>query len=89
MWLVYLRFDDQDTVKTYHVRTSDLRAVNEILACAEQHGLTSTAKLVEYAGFISSGTILIQPILTPNFHFYLYEDWMEHWKKVHVQSRYC
>lgn len=82
MWLVYLRFDDQGIVKTNHVRTPDSPSMNEILVCAEQHGLTSTAKLVEYAGFISSGTIKLKPVLAPNFHFYLYDDWLLRWKAV-------
>lgn len=88
MWLVYLRFDDQGSVKTYHIRTPDRISVNEILMCAEQHGLTPTAKLVEYAAFISSGTIKLKPMLAPNFHFYLYEDWLARWKDVHAVSRY-
>lgn len=80
MWLVYLRFDDQGSVKTYHIRVPDQRSVKDLMACAEQRGLSSTARLEEYAIFSSGRTI--QARTQPNFHFYLYEDWMERWKAI-------
>lgn len=81
MWLVYLRFDDAGAVKTYHVRTYNRAMVDELITLAEQRGLTPTAKLVEYAAFITSGTIKLKPMLAPNFHFYLHEDWVARWKE--------
>jgi len=63
MWLVYLRFDDQGAVKTYHGRTHNKDTVQELLRLAEQRGLTPTAKLVEYAAFITSGTIKLKPMI--------------------------
>src|SRR5437867_1715039 len=81
MWLVYLRFDDQGQVKTYHVRTSSKDDVTALIALAEKHGLTTTAKLVEYAAFIVSGTIKLKPMIVPNFHFYLDEDFLAKWKE--------
>jgi hypothetical protein len=44
MWLVYLRFDDQGQVKTYHVTAESKKAVDEIYALAEQHGLKLCVK---------------------------------------------
>jgi hypothetical protein len=44
MWLVYLRFDDQGQVKTYHVTAENKKAVDEIYALAEQHGLKLCVK---------------------------------------------
>jgi hypothetical protein len=35
MWLVYLRFDDQGTVRTYHIRTGGKDSVESILKQAE------------------------------------------------------
>lgn len=81
MWLVYLRFDDQGQVKTYHIRTSSKEDVNALFALAEKHGLTSTAKLVEYAAFIVSGAIKLKPMIVPNFHFYQDEDFLAKWKE--------
>jgi len=81
MWLVYLRFDDQGRVKTYHVRTSSKDDVQALLVLAEKHGLTTTEKLVEYAAFIVSGTIKLKPMIVPNFHFYLDEDFLARWKQ--------
>lgn len=83
MWLLYLRFDDQGEVKTYHVRTGSKANVLDLLALAEQHGLTSTARLVEYAAFAVSGTIKLKPMIVSNFHFYLHSDFVERWKAVH------
>jgi hypothetical protein len=81
MWLVYLRFDDQGTVRTYHIRTGGKESVENILKRAEKHGLTATSKLVEYAAFIVSGTIKLKPMLVPNFHFYLDVDWHKKWEE--------
>ncbi len=82
MWLVYHRFDDQGTVRTYHIRTSGKDEVDRILARAEKHGLTATSKLVEYAAFIVSGTIKLKPMIVPNFHFYLDVDWHKRWEEI-------
>lgn len=81
MWLVYLRFDDQGTVRTYHIRTFNRTMVDELLKLAEQRGLSPTAKLVEYAAFITSGTIKLKPMLVPNFHFYEHQDWVTRWNE--------
>ena len=81
MWLVYLRFEDQGQVKTYHVRTGSKDSVQALIALAEKHGLTTTAKLVEYAAFIASGTIKLKPMMVPNFHFYLDEEFLAKWKE--------
>jgi hypothetical protein len=82
MWLVYLRFDDGGTVRTYHIRTHNRDMVDELLKLAEQRGLSLTAKLVEYAAFITSGTIKLKPMLVPNFHFYEHADFVRHWNEV-------
>lgn len=82
MWLLYLRFDDQGQVKTYHVRTYNKLDVQQLLSLAEKHGLSATSKLVEYAAFIVSGTIKLKPMIVPNFHFYLHEEFIRRWKKV-------
>jgi hypothetical protein len=79
MWLLYLRFDDGGQVKTYHVRTYSKSDVADLIARAERHGLTPTSKLVEYAAFIVSGTIKLKPMIVPNFHFYLHEEFIERW----------
>jgi hypothetical protein len=79
MWLVYLRFDDQGTVKTYHVRTGSKQDVQHLLSLAEAHGLTSTSKLVEYAAFAITGTVKLKPMMVPNFHFYVHDDFIERW----------
>jgi hypothetical protein len=81
MWLVYLRFDDQGAVRTYHIRTGSRESVQELLKLAEQRGLSPTAKLVEYAAFITSGTIKLKPMLVPNFHFYEHQDWVRRWNE--------
>lgn len=85
MWLVYLRFDDQGAVRTYHVRTGNKQNVQEILKRAEKHGLTPTSRLVEYAAFIVSGTVKLKPMIAPNFHFYLHEDFHKKWDEVDTQ----
>jgi hypothetical protein len=82
MWLLYLRFDDNGSVKTYHVRTGSKRDVQQFLACAEKHGLTASEKLVEYAAFSVSGTIKLKPMLVPNFHFYDHQDFLDRWRAV-------
>ncbi len=81
MWLVYFRFDDQGAVRTYHIRTSGRAEVDTLLKLAEQRGLSPTAKLVEYAAFIVSGTIKLKPMLVPNFHFYEHQDWVMRWNE--------
>lgn len=80
MWLVYLRFDDQGLVKTYHIRTGSKHDVEQIIACAERHGLAPTARLVEYAAFSVSGTIKLKPMIAPNFHFYEHADFLARWQ---------
>ncbi|MFL5803876.1 MAG: hypothetical protein ACJ8CR_19300, partial [Roseiflexaceae bacterium] len=86
MWLLYLRYDDGGQVKTYHVRTYNKTTVADLIARAERHGLTPTARLVEYAAFIVSGTIKLKPMIVPNFHFYLHEDFVEHWTAADAQA---
>lgn len=87
MWLVYLRFDDQGMVRTYHVRTGRKRDVDHILKRAEKHGLTPSSRLVEYAAFIVSGTVKLKPMIVPNFHFYLDTDWHKKWEEVEGRAR--
>ena len=82
MWLLYLRFDDQGEVRTYHVRTGSKSDVEYLLSLAEQHGLSPTARLVEYAAFLVSGTIKLKPMIVPNFHFYLHDDFIHRWQAV-------
>ncbi len=82
MWLLYLCFDDNGAVKTYHVRTGSKRDVQEFLALAEKHGLTATERLVEYAAFSVSGTIKLKPMLVPNFHFYDHQDFLARWRVI-------
>jgi hypothetical protein len=86
VWLVYLRFDDGGQVQTYHIRTYNKATVAELIAKAEGHGLTPTAKLVEYAAFIVSGTIKLKPMIVPNFHFYLHEEFVERWTAADAQG---
>lgn len=86
MWLVYLRFDDGGQVKTYHIRTYSKNDVTDLIARAERHGLTPTSKLVEYAAFITSGTIKLKPMIVPNFHFYQHEEFIERWEAVEGQG---
>ena len=85
MWLFYLRFDDRGHVQTYHIRTYNNATAAELITKAEHHGLMSTAKLVEYAAFIVSGTIKLKPMIVPNFHFYLHEEFIERWTAANVQ----
>ena len=80
MWLIYLRFEDQGIVNTYHVVTSNKKGVDEIFAMAEQHGLTITSRLVEYAFFYTRGTV--KPKHVPNFHFYNHRDFTAKWEEV-------
>jgi hypothetical protein len=79
MWLVYFRFDDQGEVQTYHIRTGSKDDVRDLLARAERHGLTPTARLVEYAAFSVSGTIKLKPMMVPNFHFYEHAEFLARW----------
>ncbi|MCB8952103.1 MAG: hypothetical protein H6650_08840 [Ardenticatenales bacterium] len=79
MWLVYLRFEDQEQVQTYHVTAENQKIVNEIYHLAEQHGLNPTAKLVEYAFFYAQGTM--KPKHVPNFHFYSASEFKARWQK--------
>ena len=55
--------------------------VDHILKGTERHGLTPTAHLVEYAAFVVSGTIKLKPMIVPNFHFFLEQDWLDRWQK--------
>ena len=80
MWLVYLRFDDNGQVKTYHVTAENKRRVDSIFAMAEQHGLSKSEKLAEYAFFYARGTM--HPKHVPNFHFYKWSEFEEKWRDV-------
>ena len=79
MWLVYFRFDDQGEVVTMHVRTDNKRSVDALVKCAEQHGLTSTSKLVEFMAFYASGTIK-RP--QPSSKFYDHNEFSRKWESV-------
>jgi hypothetical protein len=78
MWLVYVRFDDKGEVQTYHIRVRTQREVRELQALVERHGLTPTAKLVEYAVFSAGATI--QPRTVPNFHYYEHAEFVKRWQ---------
>jgi hypothetical protein len=80
VWLLYLRFDDRGQVKTYHIRTYSKATVDDLMARAERHGLTSTAQLVEHAAFIANSAI--RPKSVPNFHFFLHEEFIKRWMAV-------
>lgn len=80
MWLVYLRFADNNEVKTYHVTAGNKVEAEKILALAEKHGLSATSKLVEYAIFYTHATI--KPKHVPNFHFYKDSEFSSRWEKV-------
>ncbi len=84
MWLVYLRFDDQGQVQTYHVTAENKTAVAQVYRLAEQHGLSKSARLVEYAFIYSSGTI--KPKHVPNFHYYAKHEFIDRWQKAEGQS---
>lgn len=79
MWLIYLRFDDEGQVKTYHVTAENKQAVDKVYALAEQHGLKLTEQLVEYAFFYAHATV--KPKHVPNFHFYTLTEFVERWHK--------
>ncbi len=79
MWLVYFRFDDQGEVVTMHVRTNNKTGVDTLVKCASQHGLTSTAKLVEFMAFYASGTIK-RP--QPSSMFYDHNEFSQKWESV-------
>lgn len=68
MWLVYLRFDDSNETKTYHVTAGNKVEVDKLLALARKRGVSTKSKLVEYAVFYARSTI--KPKHVPNFHFY-------------------
>lgn len=85
MWLVYLRFDDRGQVQTYHVTAENETAVDHIFQLAEQHGLSETAHLVEYAFIYSSGTL--KPKHVPNFHYYTKQEFLNRWQKVSGEAR--
>lgn len=82
MWLVYLRFEDNGKIRTYHVRTGNKQDVQHIISRAEKHGLTATSRLEEYAAFYTSGSINLKPMIVPNFHFYLDSEWHKKWEEV-------
>ena len=79
MWLVYLRFEDQGKVDTYHVRTNNKKGVAHLFELAEQRGLTATSRLVEYATFYARGTIKAKEM--PNFHYYEHHEFEERWRE--------
>lgn len=79
MWLLYFRFDDQGQIVTMHVRCRLKRDAESILHLARQHGLTPTAKLVEYALFRAGATI--QAYTVPNFHYFTEETFRSQWEK--------
>jgi hypothetical protein len=79
MWLVYLRFDDEGQVVTTHVRTSNKSRVQDIIGRAKRHGFTSTARLVDYMAFYSSGTIK-RP--QPSSGFLEHGEFLSMWEQV-------
>jgi hypothetical protein len=80
MWLVYLRFDHENEIKTYHVTAGNKAEAENVLALAEKRGLSATSKLVEYAIFYARATI--KPKHVPNFHFYTHKEFISRWEGV-------
>lgn len=66
MWLVYLRYDDEGDVCTYHAGADNKAEAMALLAKAGERGPTETARLVEYAVFYSGRKIRAKE--APNFH---------------------
>ena len=83
MWLIYLRFDDQGAVKTYHVTAPNQKTVASVLQLVRQRGLKPTEKLVEYACFYTRGTI--KPKDVPNFHYYRHKDFVSEWQQADAE----
>jgi hypothetical protein len=80
MWLLYLRFDVNGSVKTYHIRTGSKTDVQYLLKLAERHGLHLSEQLVEYAAFAVSGTIKLRSMTVPNFHYYEHTEFVQRWE---------
>ncbi len=78
MWMVYLRFDDQGEVKTYHVGAGNKESADQVINMAEQRGLTPASQLIEYAVFHSQRNIY--PKHVPNFHYYELGDFSKRWE---------
>ena len=56
------------------------RRVDAIFTMAEQHGLSKSEKLMEYAFFYARSTI--KPKHVPNFHYYKWTEFEEKWREV-------
>lgn len=80
MWLVYLRFENGNEIKTYHVTAGNKIEAENILTLAEKRGLSATSKLVEYAIFYAHATI--KPKHVPNFHFYTNKEFISRWEGI-------
>lgn len=87
MWLVYLRYEDQEKVDTYHLLAGNKKYVDEILRKAQLHGVTKTAELVEYAAFYTSGTIKKKLAIVPNFHFDEESRFFERWETIEAELK--
>lgn len=80
MWLIYLRFDDNNQVVTQFVICPNKVTVGHIITLADQHGLTESARLVEYESFYSSGTIKANK--GPNSTIYHHTQFVSRWERV-------
>lgn len=85
MWLIYLRYDDGGEVDTYHLLANNKKTMDAMLHKAQAHGVTKTAKLVEYAAFYSSGTIKKRLAIVPNFHFAEESRFWERWEEIEAE----
>jgi hypothetical protein len=79
MWLVYLRFEHDGQVKTYHITAENKQEAQGVLTLAEQRGLSPSERLAEYDVFYSRGTI--KPMRTPNLRFYGHREFTERWER--------
>ena len=68
MWLLYLRYDADGVVDTFHVLVDRKGHVPDLIAFAEAHPPRTGARLVEYAVFSSTRTIFVRE--APNYHAY-------------------
>ena len=83
MWLVYLRFDNENKVETYHVTAANREEADHVLRLANLHGLTASSKLVEHAFFYTERNV--KPKQVPSFHFYKQLDFLSKWNDVESQ----
>lgn len=86
MRIVYLRFHDSDHTKSYAIHVPDQQSLNNVIACAEHHGLSVSEKLIGFTAFMGSGAVTLKPLVDGTYLSFLYEEWMGHWKRIHCCS---